>query len=142
MTSPATPTISTRQQRRISDEGTRQRYNLVDLARTMDDVITLGRGDPDLPTPPHIVEAAKEAIDRGVEDPSDPAGLPELRAAIADKLWRENGVRVDPVRGVVVTTGGQEALFLLVQSILAPGDEILVPDPRYTSYDIAIQMAG
>jgi aminotransferase len=136
------PTLSARQMRRLSDEGTRQRYNLMDLARTMDDVILLGRGDPDLATPDHIVEAAKAAIDRGVDTPSDPAGLPELRAAIADKLWRENGVRVDPERGVVVTTGGQEGLYLLIQAILSPGDEILVPDPRYTSYDVAVQMAG
>jgi aminotransferase len=138
----ATPAISQRQQRRISDEGTRQRYNLMDLAATMDDVILLGRGDPDLPTPPHIVEAAKEAIDRGVQTSSDPAGLPELRDAIARKLWRDNGVRVEAERGVVVTTGGQEALYLLVQAILKPGDEVLVPDPRYSSYDVAIQMAG
>src|ERR671928_769853 len=133
MASVATPAISQRQQRRISDEGTRQRYNLMDLARTLDDVILLGRGDPDLPTPPHIVEAAKSAIDRGVEAPSHPAGLPELRAAIADKLWSDNGVRADAERGVVVTTGGQEALYLLMQAIVQPGDEILVPDPRYTS---------
>jgi aminotransferase len=57
-------------------------------------------------------------------------------------LTRENGVRVDPADEVVVTTGGQEALFLLIQTVLQPGDEILVPDPRYTSYDVAIQMAG
>ena len=70
------PTLSARQMRRLSDEGTRQRYNLMDLARTMDDVILLGRGDPDLATPDHIVEAAKAAIDRGVDIPSDPAGPP------------------------------------------------------------------
>jgi aminotransferase len=127
------PTLSAHQQRRLSDEGTRQRYNLMDLARTMDDVILLGRGDPDLATPPHIVEAAKAAIDRGVQDPSDPAGLPELRAAIADKLLRENGVRVDPERGVVVSSGGQEALYLLMQAFLRTGAEMLVPDPRYPS---------
>jgi aminotransferase len=140
--STASVLLSPRQLRRLSDEGTRQRYNLMDLARTMDDVILLGRGDPDLATPPHIIEAAKAAIDRGVQEPSDPAGLPELRKAIAEKLWRENGVRVDPKNGVVVTTGGQEALYLLMQAMLKPGDEILVPDPRYTSYDVAIQMAG
>jgi aminotransferase len=143
MRSPAaSPSIAPGRLARVTDEGTRQRYNLVDIAQTIPDVIALGRGDPDLPTPAHIVEAAKTAIDRGVEEISDPAGLPLLRAAIAEKLFRENGVTVDPVAGVVVTTGGQEALFLLVQTILRPGDEILVPDPRYTSYDVAIQMAG
>jgi aminotransferase len=128
---------------RLADGGTRVRYDLMDLAARIDDVILLGRGDPDLPTPPHIVAAAKAAIDRGDADRvSDPAGLPELRRAVADKLWRENGVRVDGEAGVVVTTGGQEGLFLAVQALLEPGDEILVPDPRYTSYDIAIKMAG
>ena len=115
--------------RRVGDEGTRQRYSLMDLARQIPDAIELGRGDPDLPTPTHIVAAAKVAIDRGLEEISDPAGLPALRRAIAEKLWRENGVAVDSAAGVVVTTGGQEALFLLMQTVLRPGDEILVPDP-------------
>lgn len=136
------PAVTDAQAARVSDEGTRQRYDLMDLARDIPDVIALGRGDPDLATPASIIAAAKEAIDRGVQEVSDPAGLPELRAAIADKLARENGVLVDPADGVVVTTGGQEALFLLIQTCLKPGDEILVPDPRYTSYDVAIQMAG
>ena len=128
---------------RLADGGTRVRYGLMDLAAEMGDVIALGRGDPDLPTPRHIVEAAKAAIDRGDADRvSDPAGTPELRAAVADKLRRENGVEVGGPDGVVVTTGGQEGLFLAVQALLEPGDEILVPDPRYTSYDIAIKMAG
>ncbi|MDB5075422.1 MAG: pyridoxal phosphate-dependent aminotransferase [Chloroflexi bacterium] len=135
-------TISAAQASKVSDEGTRRRYDLMDMARRIPDVIELGRGDPDLATPTHIVAAAKEAIDRGVAEISDPAGLPELRRAIAEKLARDNGVTVDPKDGVVVTSGGQEALFLLVQTILGPGDEIIVPDPRYTSYDVAIKMAG
>ncbi len=142
MTETLSPAITDRQQARVSDEGTRQRYDLMDLAQGIPDVIALGRGDPDLATPHHIVEAAKQAIDRGVEQTSDPAGFLELRAAISEKLARDNGVQVDPAHEVVVTTGGQEALFLLMQAILEPGDEILVPDPRYTSYDVAIQMAG
>ncbi|MDB5058061.1 MAG: pyridoxal phosphate-dependent aminotransferase, partial [Chloroflexi bacterium] len=135
-------TISAAQASKVSDEGTRRRYDLMDMARRIPDVIELGRGDPDLATPAHIVAAAKEAIDRGVAEISDPSGLPELRRAIAEKLDRDNGVTVDPKDGVVVTSGGQEALFLLVQTILRPGDEIIVPDPRYTSYDVAIKMAG
>jgi aminotransferase len=134
--------VAESQQKRLDDEGTKQRYDLLERAETMSGVIALGRGDPDLPTPAHIVEAAKEAIEQGVDEPSDAAGLPELRAAIAGKLARENGVPVDGEAGVVVTTGGQEGLFLLMQAIVRPGDEILVPDPRYTSYDVAIQMAG
>jgi aminotransferase len=142
MAEPVVPSVGGDQLERLDDEGTRQRYDLLERSETMTGVIALGRGDPDLPTPEHIVAAAKRAIDRGVDEVSDPAGLPELRRAIAAKLLRENGVTVDPAGGVVVTTGGQEGLFLLVQAILEPGDEILVPDPRYTSYDVAIQMAG
>jgi aminotransferase len=142
MTEAAAPSVPDDQLERLDDEGTRQRYDLLERAESMTGVIALGRGDPDLPTPQHIVDAAKRAIDRGVDRVSDPAGLPELRRAIAAKLLRENGVTVESNGGVVVTTGGQEGLFLLVQAILEPGDEILVPDPRYTSYDVAIQMAG
>ena len=133
--------IAASQSGRLENEGTKQRYDLLERAETMSGVIALGRGDPDLPTPEHIVEAAKRAIDEGVDEDSDPGGLLELREAIRDKLGRENGVVVEP-DGVVVTTGGQEGLFLLVQTILDPGDEIILPDPRYTSYDVAIQMAG
>jgi aminotransferase len=140
--SPASTRTTDAQERRISDEGTRQRYSLMELARQIPNAIELGRGDPDLATPAHIVTAAKEAIDRGVEEISDPAGLPELRAAISEKLARDNGIQVQPKTGVVVTTGGQEGLFLLMQTILRPGDEVLVPDPRYTSYDVAIRLAG
>jgi aminotransferase len=126
----------------VDDAGTRLRYEMMDLAATIDDVIPLGLGDPDLPTPAHVVEAAKRAIDDGLVDAvGDPAGLPELRAAIARKLWVENGVPVEP-DGVVVSTGGQEGLFLVVQAILEPGDEVLAADPRYPSYDTAINVAG
>lgn len=106
------------------------------------DVISLGLTDPDLPTPAHIVEAAKRAIDSGSCDVTgDPAGLPRLRVAVAEKLWNENGVAASP-SGVVITTGGQEGLFLALQAILRPGHEVLVPDPHYLSYDTAIQMTG
>lgn len=128
--------------RTFVEDGTQQRYQLMELAQGIPDLIALGRGDPDLPTPEHIVEAAKTAIDRGVDTVTDPAGLPELRKAISDKLLRENGVGADPDRGIVVTTGGQEGMYLAIQALLRPGDEILVPDPRYTSYDVAIEMAG
>jgi aminotransferase len=114
----------------------------MEIAQGIPDVIALGRGDPDLPTPVHIVQAAKVAIDEGVDSVTESRGLPELRAAIADKLLSENQVKVDAERGVVVTTGGQEAMYLAVQALLKPGEEILVPDPRYSSYDVAIEMAG
>ncbi|MHB1571242.1 MAG: pyridoxal phosphate-dependent aminotransferase [Solirubrobacteraceae bacterium] len=127
--------------RTVDDPGTALRYELLDEAEGITDLISLGLGDPDLPTPAHIIEAAKTAIDAGLADiVGDPAGLPALRAAVATKLQRENGVPATP-DGVVISTGGQEGLFLAVQAILRPGDEVLVPDPRYPSYDTAIRVA-
>jgi len=117
-------------------------FDLMELARRKPDAISLGLGDPDLPTPAHIVAAAAEAIRDGRTGPAPATGLPELRAAIARKLARDDGVVVDAASEVLVTTGGQEALFLLVQALIEPGDEIIVPDPRYTSYDEAIALAG
>lgn len=128
--------------RAVASEGTQLRYKLMELADQIPDVIALGRGDPDLDTPDHIVAAAQEAIRDGRADiPAPPAGLPQLREAIAQKLRRDNEIPVDAA-GVLVTSGGQEGLYLLIQALLDPGDEILVPDPRYTSYDQAIEQAG
>lgn len=126
--------------RRVASDGTALRYALMEMA-THPDVIALGRGDPDLPTPPHIIEAAKQAVRDGKTDPTPVAGMPTLREAIADKLRRENNLPVD-AENVIVTTGGQEGLFLIMQALLDPGDAVLVPDPRYTSYDQAIAAAG
>lgn len=117
-------------------------FDLHALADETPDVISLGLGDPDLPTPQHIIEAASLAMRERRWGMAPARGLPELRQAIAEKLDRDNGVDVDPEREVLVTAGTQEALFLLIQSLLNPGDEILVPDPRYPSYDAAIEMAG
>jgi aminotransferase len=120
-----------------------ERDVLLTIAERLPDVISLGLGDPDFPTPAHIVAAAKAAMADGRCDRyTHPAGLMELRRAIAAKLVRENSVRADPETEVTVTTGGQEALYVVVQALLDPGDEILVPDPRYSSYDAAIGQAG
>ncbi len=127
--------------RAVAADGTQLRYALMELAATLPDIIALGRGDPDLPTPVHIVEATKAAIRDGRTAPTPVAGMPALREAIAAKLRVENGLDVE-ADNIIVTTGGQEALFLVMQALLDPGDEILVPDPRYTSYDDAILSAG
>ncbi|MEX2500824.1 MAG: aminotransferase class I/II-fold pyridoxal phosphate-dependent enzyme [Trueperaceae bacterium] len=122
-------------------DGAKLRYALMDLAKGVPDAIALGRGDPDLATPDFVVEAGKEAL-RRPEQPLQPvAGMPELRAAIADRSAADHGRSADAEQ-VLVTTGGQEGLFLIMSALLDPGDEILVPDPRYTSYDQAIEHAG
>jgi len=127
--------------RAVAADGTKLRYALMEMAAEYKDAIALGRGDPDLATPPHIIAAAERAMREGRTGRTPVAGLPELRAAIARKLQRENGLSVEG-DNIIVTTGGQEALFLIMQALIDPGDEILVPDPRYTSYDDAITSAG
>jgi aminotransferase len=127
--------------RAVAADGTQLRYALMELSSQYPDAIALGRGDPDVATPPHIVEAAKAAIRDGRTATTPIHGLPALREAVADKLARENGLALGP-DNVIITTGGQEGLYLIMQALLDPGDEVIVPDPRYTSYDEAIASAG
>src|SRR3954452_14357922 len=114
---------------------------LIEMARTIPDVVALGRGDPDLPTPPHVVEAAKQAMDAGHTHYTPLRGLDSLREAIASKLTGENGVVTDPDE-VLISTGTQEAMFVLALALLDPGDEIILPDPYYFSYELAIRYVG
>ncbi|MFW6074724.1 MAG: pyridoxal phosphate-dependent aminotransferase [Chloroflexota bacterium] len=116
-------------------------FKLQALANATPGALSLGLGDPDFATPAHIVDAARRAIDGGHTGPAPARGLPEFREAVARKLARENNIEADPESEILITTGSQEGLFLLIQALLDPGDEILVPDPRYPSYDAAIQVA-
>jgi len=127
--------------REVASDGTKLRYAMMELSKQYSDVIALGRGDPDLDTPPHIVEAAKAAMRDQRTGPTPVTGLPDLCEAIAAMLRRANHLPVER-DNVVVTTGGQEGIFLIMQALIDPGDEVLVPDPRYTSYDDAIHHAG
>ncbi|MCY3917219.1 MAG: aminotransferase class I/II-fold pyridoxal phosphate-dependent enzyme [Chloroflexi bacterium] len=123
-------------------EGTNLLYQLMSEARTYDDVIVMGRGDPDFDTPAHIVAAAKDAMVNHHADYSPPEGLLALREAIADRVKRVNNIDVDPATEVVVTNGGQEALFLMVLAVLSPGDEMIVPEPNYNTYADSLAFAG
>ena len=123
-------------------EGTNLLYQLMSEARNYDDVIVMGRGDPDFDTPAHIVAAAKDAMVNHHADYSPPEGLLALREAIADRVKRVNNIDVDPATEVVVTNGGQEALFLMVLAVLSPGDEMIVPEPNYNTYADSLAFAG
>ncbi len=112
------------------------------LAAQMPDAINLGIGQPDFPTPRHIVEAAHQALDAGYTRYAPALGLPELREAIARKIWRENGFQVDPDQEVIVTTGAVEGLLLALMAFLDPGDEVLVPDPGYTNYEGLVRVVS
>ena len=123
-------------------QGTSLLYQLIGEARGYDDAIIMGRGDPDFDTPPHIVAAAKHAMIHHHADYTPPEGLLALRQAIAERVKRVNNIDVDPASEVVVTNGGQEALFLMVLALLSPGDELIVPEPNYNTYADSLAFAG
>ena len=107
-----------------------------------EDVIGFGAGEPDFPTPDHIVEAAAEAC----RDPRNhkytpTAGLPELRDAVAAKTARDSGLAVSPSQ-VLVTNGGKQAVAQAFATLLDPGDEVLLLAPYWTTYPEAIHLAG
>jgi aspartate aminotransferase len=105
------------------------------------DVIDLGGGDPDFPTPRHICEAASEAMFAGDTHYVASAGIPELRAAIVKKLKDDNGVEVEP-SGIIVTPGGKSALISSVLALVGPGDDVLTFDPGWVSYEPMATIAG
>ena len=108
-------------------------YALLDEAKRYGKSIALGRGDPDFDTPPHVVEAARDAMIHASGERPPVEGLPALRRAIAERVRRYNGIEVDPDREVVVTNGGQEAIFLMVVATLGEGGGLVVSDPNYNT---------
>jgi len=107
-----------------------------------EDVIGFGAGEPDFPTPAHIVEAAAAAChDPANHNYTPTAGLPELREAIAAKTARDSGYECAPSQ-VLVTNGGKHAVYNAFQAILDPGDEVIVPAPYWTSYPEVITLPG
>jgi aspartate aminotransferase len=103
--------------------------------------INFGLGQPDFDTPQHIKDAAVKAIKEGKTGYTVNAGIPELRAAICEKLRRENALAYQPGQ-VIVTAGASEAIHLVCQSLLNPGDRVLVPDPGFVSYAALATIAG
>ncbi len=110
-----------------------------EIALTLEDVIALAVGEPDLPVAPHVLAAASAAWLADDTRYTANGGIPELRAAIAEKLRRVNGVDVGADQ-VWVTPGATEALYLALGLILAPGDDVLIPDPGYTTFTMAPRM--
>ncbi|AVG23026.1 Aspartate/methionine/tyrosine aminotransferase [Pontimonas salivibrio] len=105
-------------------------------------VISFAAGEPDFPTPAHVVEAAAAAVRDPKNHRYTPAvGLPELRQAIAEKTARDSGWSVDASQ-VVVTNGGKQAVYQACQAVLDAGDEVLVPAPYWTTYPEAIELTG
>jgi aspartate/methionine/tyrosine aminotransferase len=105
---------------------------IMELALQLPDVVRLEIGDPDFPTPAHIVDGAAEAARNGFTHYSPGVGLASLRELLAEKLWARNGLPATPDE-VVVTTGAAGGLFSTFLALLDPGDEVLVPDPGWTT---------
>jgi len=114
----------------VPGSGIRRIY---EIAAELDGVISLGVGEPDVPVAPHIAAAAKAAWDRDDTNYNPNGGLLALRQAIVGKLVAENGIPAE-VEQVWVTIGGTQALHLAMQLTLSAEDEVLVPDPGYTTF--------
>ncbi len=123
------------------EKATSLRYRMMEMAATMDDVISFGRGDPDLDTPADIWQGALDKI-KLPAGATPVRGLAQLRAAIARRYVEERNLSFDPDREILITNGGQEGLFLSMLALIDPGDRVATPDPRYSSYDQAIGAAG
>ena len=125
--------------RRVPPSGIRRFF---DIAATMDDVISLGIGEPDFATPPDIVQAGVASLEKGETHYSSNSGILELRAALADHLEKLYGVRYDPETELLITVGVSEALYLAFAATVEPGDEVIVPEPCFVSYNPEVVFAG
>ena len=113
-----------------------------DIAAEMEGVISLSVGEPDFSTPWHIRQEGIRTLEKGKTWYSANAGMIELRQAIADHIRQESGVVYDPKSEILVTVGGSEAIDLTFRALVAPGDEVLIPEPSFVCYDPLTRMAG
>jgi aminotransferase len=113
-----------------------------DILHTMDDVISLGIGEPDFTTPEHISQAGIRSLSNGGTGYSSNAGSLELRELIAEKLDALYGVRYRPETEILVTVGASEAISDFMVAALDPGDEVIIPQPCFVSYVPSVLFAG
>ena len=105
-----------------------------DIVSEMDDVISLGVGEPDFDTPWHIRDEGIYTLEKGRTFYTSNSGLKELREEIAHYLKRRFELEYDPMHEVLVTVGGSEGIDVALRAMLDPGDEVLIPQPAYVSY--------
>src|SRR5438309_9010811 len=105
------------------------------------DVVGFGAGEPDFDTPAFIKDAAKAALDKGQTKYTPTPCLPELRAAIAEKFSRENGLAYKP-ENITTGAGGKHCLYMAFMAVLNPGDEVIIPTPYWVSYPEQVKLAG
>jgi aspartate/methionine/tyrosine aminotransferase len=130
---------------RMSRIGVESAFDVLVRARALEaqgrSVIHLEIGEPDFPTPPHVVEAAKKALDEGWTHYGPTQGQPELREAIAAHISRTRGIQVGP-QHVSVVPGGKPIIFFPMLALLEPGDEVIYPNPGFPIYESMIRFCG
>lgn len=113
-----------------------------DIAAEMDDVISLGVGEPDFQTPWHIRQAGIKSLQDGKTKYTSNWGLIELRKAVAEYMKEQNGVDYDPQHEILISVGGSEAIDTAVRALISNGDEVLIVEPSFVCYDPIVTLAG
>ena len=130
--------VLSREIQEIKPSGIRKFF---DLLNGMSDVVALTVGEPDFVTPWHIRVAGIESLEKGKTYYTSNAGLVPLREEIAAYLNRRFGLSYDPLKEVVVTVGGSEAIDLTMRALIEPGDEVIIPQPSFVCYGPICEMA-
>ena len=128
-----------RQVRKIKPSGIRKFF---DLLSSMEEVISLGVGEPDYATPWHIREAAIASLEKGYTMYTSNLGMPELRQELSRYLNNTYQLKYDPDTELLITVGVSEGLDLTMRAIINPGDEVIMPNPHYVAYDSCVILAG
>ena len=110
-----------------------------ELRESGKDVIGLGAGEPDFDTPQHIKDAGIKAIEDGFTKYTAVDGTPSLKQAIIDKFKRDNGLEFD-ANQILVSSGGKQSIFNMIQALINPGDEVIIPAPYWVSYPDIVKL--
>ena len=113
-----------------------------DIAATMDDVISLGVGEPDFQTPWSVRKAGITSLEKGKTKYTSNSGLEKLRQEISNYIDRKCGVDYDPLREIIISVGGSEAIDATLRAIITPGDEVIIPQPSYVCYEPITELCG
>jgi aspartate aminotransferase len=131
--------------KRMSRIGREDALEVLARARELEthgqEIIHLEIGDPDFPTPPHVIEAGARALHDGWTHYGPPSGLPELREAVAEDVARRHGIPVDPAE-VIITPGGKPILFFVILALVEEDEEVLFPNPGFPIYESMIKFVG
>jgi len=140
--SPATIDLDSYVSERVRETPPSGIRRFFDIAATMDDVISLGIGEPDFVSPNPVLEAGIESLENGRTSYTSNAGMEELRELIAEYYEERYGLSYNPENEVIATVGCSEAMQLAMQALLDPGDEVLIPEPCFVSYGPSARFAG